>query len=146
MVTILLSIAGYLFRAVKLASRIAFSRVTVIFTFVGSLGATVAYVFQSLTDESSFVSDFYSNLSSFSLTLTDWVAGNDYLQVVGYGLSLDVLLDGLVSSLIWISCTLVGILITVGIYLFYAVLPLLADLILSGLRKQQERIQNAITG
>lgn len=145
MVTLLVSIVNVVFKLLKLASRIAFNRITVILTFVGSVGVTVTYIFSQLTDESSTVTFAFNKLNNFAIDLSDWVAGNDYLQLVGYGLSLDVLLDGVVSTFVWVFCSLAGILITVCIYLFYAVLPLLVDLILSGLQKQQERIQNAIS-
>lgn len=145
MVTLLLTIVGVVFKLLKFASRIAFNRITVILTFVGSVGVTVSYIFSQLSDEASMVTFAFNKLNNFAIDLSDWVAGNDYLQLVGYGLSLDVLLDGIVSTFVWVFCSLAGILITVCIYLFYAVLPLLVDLIFAGLQKQQERIQNAIS-
>lgn len=144
MITIITSVLSVFFKALKLVSRIAVNRVAVILTFCASVATVVAYIFSSLNDQGSVITTALSKVSGLSLSLGDWVAGNDYLQLIAYGLSLDTLLSGLWCTFVWVFCTLSGILITVCIYVFYAVLPLFADLIVSGLQKQHERIQNAL--
>lgn len=136
MITLISTIVGVFLKLLQLGARIALNRVTVIVTFVAGIGATLTALYSSLTDTSSFLSTATQKISSASVVLSDWVAGNDYLQLIGYGLSLDVLTDGIVSSFIFVFCTLSGFLITALFTVFLSVAPLLADLAVSALKHQ----------
>lgn len=136
MITLISTIVGVVLKLLQLGAKIALNRVTIIVTFVGGIAATLTALYSSLSDTSGVLSTATQKISSVSVSLSGWVQGNDYLQLIGYGLSLDTLTDGIVSSFIFVFCTLSGFLITALFTVFLSVAPLLADLAVSALKHQ----------
>lgn len=136
MIALVSTVIGIVLKLLQLGARIALNRVTIIVTFVGGIAATLTALYSSLSDTSSVLSTATQKISSVSMSLGNWVSGNDYLQLIGYGLSLDTLTDGIVSSFIFVFCTLSGFLITALFTVFLSVAPLLADLAISALKNQ----------
>lgn len=136
MLTIVTTVLNLLYKGMQIGVRVALSRITVVTAFVATIGTTFTLIYQSLSDESSVVSEAVSAINSFSYDFSSWVQGNDWFQMIGYALSLGTLLDGCVTTFFWICCTLSGLLLTVLVGVFASVAPILADLVLSGLKSQ----------
>ena len=136
MITVITTVLGVFFKLAQFAARVALNRTTVILTFVASIGVTISLIYQSLTDVDGYLSQALASLSAANLTISDWVASNEYLQLIGYALSLDSLISGCVSTFLFIVCTLAGFLFTAAFGVFVAVLPLLADLAVSAIKHQ----------
>lgn len=139
MITLISTVLGVLFKVVQVAAKVALNRVTVIVTFVATIGVTFSALYQSLTDVDGFLSEAIQQVSSVSLSLNGWVSANEYAQMIGYALSIDTVVDGLISTLIFVVCTLSGFLLTALVGVFFSVLPLLSDLALSALKHQMAR-------
>lgn len=136
MITLLTTVIGVVLKLLQLGAKIALNRVTIIVTFVAGIAATLTALYSSLTDTSSVLSNAVQAVQGVSISLGGWFSGNEYLQLIGYGLSLDVLTDGIVTAFIFVFCTLMGFLITALLTVFLSVAPLLADLAVSALKHQ----------
>ena len=139
MITLISTVLGVIFKVVQVAAKVALNRVTVIVTFVATILGTFTALYQSLTDVDGFLTSAISQVTSVSLSLSDWVSANEYAQMIGYALSIDTLVDGLISTLLFVVCTLSGFLLTALVGVFFSVLPLLSDLALSALKHQMAR-------
>lgn len=136
MVTLITTVLGVIFKVVQLGAKIALNRTTVILTFVATIGITIGLIYDSLTDVNGFLSNVVSAISAASFSISAWVQGNEYAQMIGYALSIDTLVDGAVSTFIFIVCTLTGFLVTALFGVFVSILPLLSDLAISALKHQ----------
>lgn len=136
MITIITTVLGIFFKVAQFAAKIALNRTAVILSFVGTIFVTVSAIYDSLTDVDGVFSNAIGAIKSVNLSLGQWVDGNDYLQLIGYALSVENLVDGAVSTFIFILCTLSGFLLTALFGVFVAILPLLADLAVSALKHQ----------
>ena len=145
MVTLITTVLGVIFKVVQLGAKIALNRTTVILTFVATIGTTIALVYDSLTDVNGFLSNVVSAISAASFSISAWVQGNEYAQMIGYALSIDTLVDGAVSTFIFIVCTLTGFLVTALFGVFVSILPLLSDLAISALKHQMARSVSSVT-
>lgn len=139
MITIITTVLGVFFKLAQFAARVALNRTTVIITFVATIAMTVGLIWESLTDVNGVLSTAVQSVSEVNLSLASWVNGNEYLQLIGYALSVDTLVDGVVSTFLFIVCTLTGFLLTALFGVFFAVLPLLADLAVSALKHQMSQ-------
>lgn len=136
MITIITTVLGVFFKIAQLGARVALSRVTVITVFVATIATTITALYSSLSSQTSFLSSALSKISSVNLSLQGWVASNEYLQMLGYAFALDTLLDGVISTFVWVFCTLVAAGFTALFGVFVSVLPLLSDLAISALKHQ----------
>lgn len=136
MVTAIVTFLSIVGKLLGIAAKIALNRVTIILTLLASIGSTVALICTQLEDSSSFLYDASSSINDVSQQISNYFANNEYGQLIGYGLSLDVLTDGVVSSFIWIVCTVSGVLFTAAVGALIATAPLLSELVVSGIKSQ----------
>ena len=136
MVTIITTVLGVILKIAQIGARVALSRVTVIVTFVATIATTIGAIYSNLSDNTSFLSQAIAKVSQFNLEVSSFVANNEYLQLLGYAFALDTLIDGVISTFIWVFCTLTAAAVTALFGVFVSVLPLLSDLALSALKHQ----------
>ena len=140
MFTIVTVVLGILGKVLKLAAKVALNRATVIITFVGGLALLFRRLFASIStigvNDGGILGNVISAIKQFSLQVGGWASGNDYIRTIGYALSLDVVLDGLVMTLFWFFSFVIAAVFTAICDAFFAILPLLVDLAISGLKKQ----------
>ena len=144
MITLITTVIGVFFKVAQLVAKVALNRVTVILTFVATIGGTISLIYQSLTSVDGVLSQALQAVESVNLSLSSWVASNDYAQMLGYALSVDTFVDGIVSTFLFIVCTLTGFLLTAAFGVFVAVLPLFADLALSAIKHQAARSVSSV--
>lgn len=145
MISLLVTVAGVFFKVLQVGARIALNRATIIITLLGGIAAAVAAIISGLQDSSSFLSNAISAVSNFQVTFGSFIAGNEYAQLIGYALSLDVLTDGIVSTFIWVICVLSSALFTAAVGALIATAPLLSELVVDGLKVQFAKATGTIT-
>lgn len=143
MITLITTVLELVFKTVQIGAKIALNRVTVILTFVATIASTIALIYSSLTSVDGVLSKALSAISSVNLSLSSWAASNEYLQLIGYALSVEELVDGAVTTFIFVVCTLTGFVVTALFGVFISVLPLLCDLAVSALKHQ---MASAVSG
>lgn len=136
MISLLVTIAGVFFKVLQVGARVALNRATIIITLLGGIAAAVTAIISGLQDSSSFLSSAISAVSNFQVSFHSVLAGNEYAQLIGYALSLDVLTDGIVSTFIWVICVLTSVLFTAAVGALIATAPLLSELVVNGLKVQ----------
>lgn len=136
MITLIDILIKVLFKGLSLAAKVALSRVTIIITFAATISTTFAAIYSSLSDVDSYLSQAVDSVSNLSSTVSTFVSANAYVQMIGYALSLETLVNGTVSTFFWIFCTLGGFLLTALFTVFFSVAPLLAELIVAALKRQ----------
>lgn len=130
------------FKGLTLAARVALSRTAIIITFAATIGTTFTAIYSSLSDVSSTLSTAVQSVENLSQSIEHFLDNNDYFSMISYALSLDVLVDGVVTALFWVVVTLGGFLLTALFTVFVSVAPLLAELVVSSLRHQFAKSAN----
>lgn len=136
MISLLVTIAGVFFKVLQVGARVALNRATIIITLLGAIAGAVATIIEGLRDSSSFLSGAITAISDFQVSFQTVIAGNEYAQLLGYALSLDVLTDGIVGTFIWVICVLLSALFTAAVGALIATAPLLSELVVNGLKVQ----------
>lgn len=136
MITLVTTVLSFIFKAAQIGARIALSRVTVITVFVATIATTITSLYSSLSDANSVLSNAISKISSVNLQLSAFISNNEYLQMLGYAFALDTLIDGVITTFVWVFCTLFALGFTALFGVFVSILPLLSDLALSALKHQ----------
>lgn len=136
MISLLVTIAGVFFKVLQVGARVALNRATIIITLLGAIAGAVATIIEGLRDSSSVLSGAISAVSNFQVSFQNVIGGNEYAQLIGYALSLDVLTDGIVGTFIWVICVLTSVLFTAAVGALIATAPLLSELVVNGLKVQ----------
>lgn len=143
MLAILTTILTVLSKVLGVVAKVALSRVTFVLIFIVTIGGTIATIFAGLTDQSSFLNDVISGVQSAMFTLGTFIEGNEFIQLVSNCLALDTAFTVVIDILLTMFLGMIGLLVVAWFGVIFAVLPLLAEIVVSAIQRNFTDVLNS---